>query len=57
VDTKEYYEGYKEWVVEELWDGLGREPNEYEIDQACTAEGFANYLQDLAEAYHERLYC
>jgi hypothetical protein len=57
MDQEEYYEGYREYVVEELWDGLGREPTEYEIDQMCNPQGFKNYLQGLAEAYHERLYC
>jgi hypothetical protein len=57
MDTKEYYEGYKEWVVEELWDSLGREPTDLEIDGVCNMDDFKNYMQGLVEAYHEHLYC
>lgn len=57
IDEKEYYEGYKESVVEELWDHLGRKPTDSEVDAICNDDNFKNYMQDLAEAYHEHLYC
>jgi hypothetical protein len=57
MDHKEYYEGYKEWAIEELWDHLGREPTDSEIDAILNMDDFKNYMQSLAEAYHEHLYC
>lgn len=57
MDLDEYYEGYKEWAVEELWDSIGREPTESEIDNVLNMNDFRNYMQGLVEAYHEKLYC
>jgi len=57
MDIKEYYEGYRESVIEELWDSLNREPLDQEIDAKCNTSDFENYLQALAEAYHEKIYC
>jgi len=51
--AKEYYESYIESVIEKLWDSVGREPTQQEIDEKFNARDFENYIDALGEAYHE----